>query len=97
MVTIPHKTMNRGVDITPVCNTENHTSTEDQTRWTDMMLAQTLKREEEKWYTEEKKNKKTKNIGDNKGKGKIVTHGQKPEGCKLMLLFKSILIELKAH
>lgn len=26
MVTIPHKAVNRGVDITPVSNTENHTT-----------------------------------------------------------------------
>lgn len=46
MATIPHKAMNRGVDITPVSNTE--TAQKVRHDGQHVMLAQTLKREQGK-------------------------------------------------
>lgn len=80
MVTIPHKAMNRGVDITPVSNTETAQKVRhDGQTWCQHKHG---RENREKWYTEIKKNKKD--------KVKTVTHGEKPEG---RLLFKFIHIE----
>lgn len=53
-----------------------------------MMLAQTLKREQEKVV--HRKHTHKNNNGDNKDKAKTGTHGQTPKGS---LLFKSIHIK----